>query len=91
MYCTEESVGSNGSAKKQLISTQAGIRSMRAGFLHSLRGTVAISELTVQDAELMAIVGFSVSWRTAPQTGLHACFRLRSKTTGCHQECNVWL
>ncbi|WGD69847.2 hypothetical protein P5630_08025 [Bacillus subtilis] len=43
---------------------------MKAGILHSLRGTVAISEVTVHDTELMAIVGFSVSWRTAPQTGL---------------------
>ncbi|MED4611400.1 ABC transporter [Bacillus subtilis] len=82
MYCTEESVGSNGSAKKQLISTQAGIRSMRAGFLHSLRGTVAISELTVQDAELMAIVGFSVSWRTTPQTGLHAMLPVAEQNNG---------
>ncbi|GIN82176.1 ABC transporter [Bacillus subtilis] len=82
MYCTEESVGSNGSAKKQLISTQAGIRSMRAGFLHSLRGTVAISELTVHDAELMAIVGFSVSWRTAPQTGLHAMLPVAEQNNG---------
>ncbi|WP_432206166.1 hypothetical protein [Bacillus subtilis] len=51
MYCTEESVGSHGSAKKQLISTQAGIHSMKAGILHSLRGTVAISEVTVYAAE----------------------------------------
>lgn len=67
---------------------------MKAGILHSLRGTVAISEVTVHDTELMAIVGFSVSWRTAPQTGLHAMlpvaeqnneFAIRNVTSGYDQ------
>nr|WGD62524.1 transporter substrate-binding protein [Bacillus subtilis] len=55
---------------------------MKAGILHSLRGTVAISEVTVHDTELMAIVGFSVSWRTAPQTGLHAMLPVAEQNNG---------
>ncbi|MBG8577038.1 hypothetical protein FF17_19845 [Bacillus subtilis] len=55
---------------------------MKAGILHSLRGTVAISEVTVHDAELMAIVGFSVSWRTAPQNGLHAMLPVAEQNNG---------
>ncbi|AWM23269.1 transporter substrate-binding protein [Bacillus subtilis] len=55
---------------------------MKAGILHSLRGTVAISEVTVHDAELMAIVGFSVSWRSAPQTGLHAMLPVAEQNNG---------
>ncbi|MGO1135182.1 hypothetical protein ACTOTR_06580 [Bacillus subtilis] len=65
-----------------MIPTQAGIHSMKAGILHSLRGTVAISEVTVHDTELMAIVGFSVSWRTAPQTGLHAMLPVAEQNNG---------
>ncbi|MCY8207614.1 hypothetical protein [Bacillus subtilis] len=43
---------------------------------------MAISEVTVHDAELMAIVGFSVSWRTAPQTGLHAMLPVAEQNNG---------
>ncbi|WP_370957045.1 hypothetical protein AB3239_19310 [Bacillus subtilis] len=55
---------------------------MKAGILHSLRGTVAISEVTVHDTELMAIVRFSLSWRTAPQTGFHAMLPVAEQNNG---------
>ncbi|MBU8709440.1 hypothetical protein KM882_12875 [Bacillus subtilis] len=59
---------------------------MKAGILHSLSRTVAISEVTVHDAELMAIIGFSVSWRTAPQTGLHAMLPVAEQNNGLPSE-----
>nr|WP_250622371.1 hypothetical protein [Bacillus subtilis] len=49
---------------------------------------MAISEVTVHDAELMAIVGFSVSWRTAPQTsgcGAKQRAAIRNVTSGYDQ------
>ncbi|MEC1876040.1 hypothetical protein [Bacillus subtilis] len=59
---------------------------MKAGILHSLSRTVAISEMSVYDAELMAIIGFSVSWRTAPQTGLHAMLPVAEQNNGLPSE-----
>ncbi|MCL6426507.1 hypothetical protein EGD80_11130 [Bacillus subtilis] len=55
---------------------------MKVGILHSLSRTVAISEVSVHDAELMAIIGFSVSWRTVPQTGLHAMLPVAEQNNG---------
>ncbi|WP_435868248.1 ABC transporter [Bacillus subtilis] len=81
MYCTEESVGSQRECEKTVNIDTSG-DSVKAGILHSLRGTVAISEVTVHDAELMAIVGFSVSWRSAPQTGLHAMLPVAEQNNG---------
>ncbi|AMK74168.1 hypothetical protein OQZ55_20875 [Bacillus subtilis] len=59
---------------------------MKAGILHSLSRTVAISEMSVYDAELMAIIGFSVSWRTASQTGLHAMLPVAEQNNGLPSE-----
>ncbi|MFT9076879.1 MAG: urea ABC transporter substrate-binding protein [Ethanoligenens sp.] len=52
--CSGSALGGGSSSASSAASTQSG-NTIKVGILHSLSGTMAISEVSVRDAELMAI------------------------------------